>query len=229
MTCQFYSQCLSCDAALNRQWDSLNLLCDCLPIHFDDGFSFACQPCHYSCLTCSDSLSTDCLTCQTTRQLTFPNSCPCKPGFYESSQVCTPCNLSCLTCSSLPTNCTSCHSGSYLSSNQCVCSSGYYLNGLTCSPCSNACQTCDISSTSCTGCNVTQGTILSGSSCVCDTGKYQNGSGVCVICHSYCMTCTGPTQYECQDCHSGVHRIYEPGTTSCPCDSGFYYNGVLLC
>ena len=143
--------------------------------------------------------------------------------------MCTPCDLLCLTCSVVSTNCTSCHSGSYLSSYSCLCNPGFYRNGVACSACSVECQTCHISAPTRLSCNGMHGTVLSGSACVCPVGKYQNSSNVCVSCHSFCSSCDGPSQTNCLSCYSSTHRTHNPTSKTCPCDSGYYSNGALLC
>ncbi len=56
-----------------------------------------CLPCHYSCVTCTNS--TSCTTCSPlgTRHLNI--TCLCNSGYFDTLQLnCVPCNKNCLEC-----------------------------------------------------------------------------------------------------------------------------------
>jgi len=224
VTCQSYSQCLSCDSTLFRVWDSVSLLCPCISGYFDNGI---CTPCHYSCASCFGGTSSSCFACNALRTFTVPNSCPCSTGFYEVSGICSSCSLSCLTCSITPTNCTSCNVGSFLSNYQCFCNAGYYLNGILCSACDSTCQTCSITSTSCLTCNITRNTVLNGSSCQCSDGTYASATNICLPCNQICLTCTANSTSSCLSCTTGLMRVFTGGL--CLCIPGYYEAGMLSC
>lgn len=67
------------------------------------------------------------------------------------------------------------------------------------------CSSC-ASSTQCHSCAV--GFLLVNSTCSCPTAKYYNpNTGTCMTCSSYCVTCSGPSPYECTSCNSTLKRI----------------------
>jgi proprotein convertase subtilisin/kexin type 5 len=76
-----------------------------------------CEICDDSCLSCSGSLSTNCLTCVSGSYLTSTNTCAT-------------CSTNCLTCTSTSTQCISCPATlPYLYNNSCVFSCpSYYFN-----------------------------------------------------------------------------------------------------
>lgn len=162
----------------------------------------------------------NCSSCTGNRTLTSPNTCPCSVGYYESGTICMPCSLSCAACSVSPTNCTACHTGSFLSSNQCVCSTGFFANGNLCFPCDPQCLTCSLTASNCLSCPSTHGTLLNGSNCLCPTGKYQLSLGtVCLSCSSACLTCS---TLGCLTCPPSSFRTYVAASYSCPCLSGYF-------
>jgi hypothetical protein len=97
-----------------------------------------CLGCDVTCLTCSGSLSTNCISCTSTRTLTG-NSCPCNTGYYEALvSDCLVCNLICYTCNGTADNCTACRNGDNRATNyssstgktSCLCITGFYDSGV---------------------------------------------------------------------------------------------------
>lgn len=171
--------CTSCNSALFLTL--LGTTCVCM-----DGYVMilgVCQPCHYSCKTCSGLLSTDCITCDTSVRLFVPasNTCICLNTTYDDStlQSCQPCNSKCLWCSASTSNdCTACDSNMLRAigtSNPgpCICYTGYYdSTPALCPQCSYTCATCTITATTCVTCNSANFRSLSGTSCSCIAHYY---------------------------------------------------------
>ena len=64
-----------------------------------------CDPCNYSCETCSGGNVNDCDSCDSNDKRTLNvNKCECDPGYAEEAQVCELCHYSCLTCSGIDVN-----------------------------------------------------------------------------------------------------------------------------
>jgi len=88
--------------------------CLCSDGTYDDNFSPDCQPCNFSCTTCSNGLNIGCQSCDLVTNKRDDDSlngkCPCSDGFYEiSDPICATCDLSCKTCGGAgKNNCTSC-------------------------------------------------------------------------------------------------------------------------
>lgn len=168
--------------------------CKCLASFYDDLANEACQPCQYSCLTCTNG--TECLTCDTSAVVnrvfdTSTRYCGCNVGFYEdpTSKLCVNCNYSCYTCIN-PNSCATCLVTTLRvldpSSQQCLCPAvGYFDKALTpvCEACDPTCYTCTTAATYCTGCNtaVTFRTLTTTHTCVCSDGYFQSSSST-VIC-----------------------------------------------
>lgn len=78
-----------------------------------------CVSCHSSCLTCSGTASTNCLTCESPNYFYLGTCRPVCPivGFYgkNETRTCEPCDSSCLSCAAeLNSNCTACNSTTFL-------------------------------------------------------------------------------------------------------------------
>jgi len=135
-TCTGNTSCLSCNASLNRVYNSSSLLCSCSPGFYDNNLIQPCFSCPYSCATCTSP--TVCQTCQGNRLLTN-NLCPCLTGFYDSGvAACLRCNYTCQTCSS-GSSCSTCNSADFrtLSNGSCLCNDRTYdtLASATCAAC----------------------------------------------------------------------------------------------
>jgi hypothetical protein len=93
--------------------------------------------CHATCTTCGGSTATDCLSCGSSRMITKSNTCPCKAGYFTSTNsectgmepsVTVVCHYSCQTCDAKgATGCLSCPTNSNRVLNKkksCACKSG---------------------------------------------------------------------------------------------------------
>ena len=130
-----------------------------------------------------------------------------------------------------------------------TCPNGYaqVINGTVgqCAPCSSSCKTCYYQDANkCSSCSspnyLYQGACVAacpsglfGSQlnriCVeaCPVGTYPNQTSItdrdCVKCLSYCASCTGPNNNQCQSCQLGAALIGTTCVDTCP--AGQYING----
>lgn len=145
-----------------------------------DSYNFQCYPCHQSCLTCSSSSITSCLSCENPIKLSSSNSCSeCPPlMFYEDFQ-CKNCTSPCLECIS-QTQCTSCENELLIvnSDYNCVadCKEGFYSIGINCQKCLELCKKCS-SGLECEEC--VEGAEIINLACACKKG-YDTKNGKCV-------------------------------------------------
>ena len=193
---------------------------------FEHTSTYTCEPCHSACSACGDN-ATDCSACQNVTGIAYYNlnsTCwmRCPDGTYgdDSSNTCLPCDITCLKCSAAgPSACSVCGNNGtadfflvYGSSNcSDVCPDGQFstisvTSGHLCRVCNSECLTCDLSSSNCTSCGRVNGVwlFLQNFTCVavCSAGTYMNSSlGQCVGCADGCLTCNGPSTYDCQSCN----------------------------
>lgn len=184
------TECLTCSAALNRQFDASTSKCNCKNAFFHSTSTNDCQPCPSACVTCSSD--TVCLTCVSSKYL-------------SASNWCENCHSSCLTCNGgLNSNCVTCDEVTRtFSSGSCVCKTGAEdANGNCITPvtpvtpvitCNDVkCNLCPSDANICTQCKSTL--TLSGSTCTCpSTSYYSAGNTACYACHGTCATCSGPS------------------------------------
>ena len=155
---------------------------DSLVFHVNYGSTHAVfQQCDSSCLTCSGSSASECVSCDSGKSLV-------------NNQCIIACDSSCLTCSgNSSTNCTSCDSNHQLINNTCIahncnssclncsgpsdqnctsCANGKYLSNNQCLSCYSSCLTCSGESYSeCTS---------------CPSNSYLNNDSSCVLNFSQC-------------------------------------------
>lgn len=192
-----------------------------------------CEPCHGSCLTCNDSTSSSCLSCDNTRNLNSTNYCNCKSttSYDAVNYTCTQCVPSCITCSSA-TVCLSCNitGNMVLNGTTCDCVAGASLvlpaktYCVLCSTISPGCTAC--SETACTVCNTSINFIRNGSVCQCVSNYYLNSSNLCQSCPSLpnCVVCKNATY--CSECTSA----FQPVNGVCQCKSIYkFLNSSSLC
>ena len=187
LTCTSTSTtCTGCNSALHLTLSGTTCICM-------DGYVMVlgiCQPCHYSCRTCSGLLSTNCLTCDTTiRQFVAASTrCVCLNTTYDDTtlQSCLPCNAKCLWCSASTSNdCTACDSNLLralgpTNPGPCLCYAGYYdATPPLCPQCSYTCATCTLSSNTCSSCNTLNYRSLVGTSCLCIGHYYETNTPTC--------------------------------------------------
>ena len=193
----------------------------------DITFNGFCTLCTYSCLTCSGSLTTNCVLCPATRVLTG-TSCVCLAGYYDDGidATCQACDATCLTCNSgMADACTSCSATQYrfLSPSpvgSCLCNSAYYDSGSPlCQLCSPVCLTCWASPNNCSSCDNTldHRIITANNTCVCESGYVDVGATACSACFSTCLTCS-VLPNNCTSCT--LDRTLVAGV--CVCISGMF-------
>lgn len=115
------------------------------------------------------------------------------------NSLCIKCHAACLSCIgpvNNPTNCTSCASGYWSSSNIGPCSN-----------CFQGCKTCNgLTATSCLSCSGTYFFLSINNSCVtsCPPLYYSSESlNLCISCDVTCLTCDGSGSNYCTSCQSG--------------------------
>ena len=185
----------------------------------------ACVPvgpsCHGTCLTCSGTLETECLTCTLPRVLSGDNYCCDLSDGYMLEAVTNnciqiPCDATCLTCTGTDANhCATCTAPRVLSADNYCCdvTNGYELefgtNNCILTPpvCHGTCLTCiGTEADECSSCTLPR--VLSADNICCDVSngyKLQNVTNFCVvdtpiICHGTCLTCSGTASNECLTC-----------------------------
>lgn len=235
------NDCASCYTTAQRR--TLNgTQCSCQTLYYyDDTVSDVCPACHYTCLSCFSSGSSNCLTCNVTdfRLSDGANSCPCIAGYYDSGgNTCIKCHYSCATCSTGGSaNCITCPLNSFrnISSNTCGCLAGYYDTGVVvCAKCLYSCKTCSTLATRCTSCDTTlfRSGPTGSNTCPCNNGYYDNSTTqTCEVCFTTCQSCNGPSKTDCSSCRSTDNRNLNSPTGECLCKTGYfdYLNACTLC
>ena len=203
------------------------------------GAQATCMSCYSSCLTCSSSQSTGCLSCpSTSTPYLDKTSCLalCPDGKYaDSENECKACYTGCATCTGpSSTSCTSCNTGGTFDGASCTfaCPTGEYLSDpTTCLPCSSDCLSCDGTATHCTSCDTASAKpILDSNACIatCADGTYEDSSLRCQACHSSCATCSGGTAVDCATCVLST-PMSESGSCVAACSSGRYNDAAQVC
>ncbi|CAD8161406.1 unnamed protein product [Paramecium octaurelia] len=197
-----------------------------------------CQSCHYSCLSCSGSLSNQCLSCLNSEsRILVGTSCICIENYLDSGfPNCTKCDGRCSGCVTLPTLCKSCPISSlriYNSVSQsCNCPDTYYDDEINpiCQKCDYTCQTCKIISTRCESCQInsyrTYDSILF--SCNCDAHYYDSGVPICQQCHYTCQLCNDYGSNQCITCQPQATSFRILNGKVCECLLGYYDDGYSL-
>ncbi|CAD8179254.1 unnamed protein product [Paramecium octaurelia] len=153
--------------------------------------------CHSSCLTCVGDQQNHCFTCPQGKVLNLVNykygTCDgsCSVGMYNGNGICQKCNDFCQECTSY-TSCTVCQPNLYhLNKQICLiqCPLGYYQNvdTFTCDQCDSDCQECIYPNVCINPLQI----------CASNQFLFQN---TCMDCHWTCLTCDGPTQFDCTNC-----------------------------
>ena len=90
--------CLSCNNTLSRYFAAGECLCP--DYFFDNGVAEECYSCDITCVTCSDSLSTSCLSCDPSmfRELSLSGECVCTDGYYQVNTFTVLCDDCYYTC-----------------------------------------------------------------------------------------------------------------------------------
>ncbi|KAM3132583.1 hypothetical protein pb186bvf_015255 [Paramecium bursaria] len=177
--------------------------------------------CDYTCLTCSDTQNTTCLSCNQHAQLSPQNLCVCDPGFFYSiaTNLCEGCHINCLSCNGpLNDECLSCNPDRLLTNNICQCNAGLFEQNNQCLICHTKCTTCyGPSDNQCLSCNVDR-ILTSLNFCICQEGHYEL-NGQCQSCDTSCKNCYGPSDNQCLRCYQD--RIIT-SLNFCICKEGYY-------
>ena len=181
-----------------------------------------CTLCDSSCLTCSGTLATNCLSCPSypaTYLLSSNHSCvTCNVDRYViSGSQCLPCHSSCLTCSDASeTGCLTCPPLKYYvaSNHSCVSCNvdHYYILGTECLPCDSSCLTCTGNlPTNCLSCPSSSAAaylLSSNNSCVqCNVVGYSIVGTQCIFCYPTCLTCSGSLPTNCLSCPTDTYLL----------------------
>ena len=210
------TQCSSCDPNLTP-----NNQCPCNTYYYWSGTQ--CSSCDATCVTCSGSSSSDCVTCFTDAAFDASHQCVCNPNFYWTGTQCSLCDPTCVTCSGTSTNCLTCPTNAALNSNNhCACNIYFYWTGIACASCDLSCLTCSGSSSSnCLTC-LTNAGLNSNHQCVCNNYFYWTGTQ-CSSCDGTCLTCSGSSSSNCLTCATNAALN---GSNQCVCNTGFYWVGT---
>ena len=146
-----------------------NTSCICINGTFWNAAAKACVACHYSCLTCSNSSDSGCLSCNNTANLTSGKClCAANANMYTDGS-CRTCTALCDKCS-IDGKCIVCKAGALLNLlGKCVCGKGYFMNSYNCEPCDPLCDSCFGSfNSSCLTCRANE--TLTNGICYCIPG-----------------------------------------------------------
>ena len=231
------SDCVSCTSASTPFLHNFTCVGECPSTGTFSGTvgSVAtCIACDSTCLTCSGSGSTNCLSCPvTTTPYYDEGTCvaTCPSGKYsDADSICQPCDISCDECSDgTASGCTACLEGATFDSEAGTCTyscpTGQYLqsNGQTCGACDATCRTCSDAST-CTSCDKSSSSpIRYNAACIstCPDGTYVDSGFQCQACDATCATCSGSTANDCVTCDTSTRfKHFSECVTGCP--SGYY-------
>jgi hypothetical protein len=168
------------------------------------GLGILCRSCHQSCYTCTGPSKTSCVACKPGLSL-VGSECKCGSGKYmDSKGDCKSCHITCTECvNGLPNGCITCApTRQQLASPDNTCRL-VADNTLYCYP---NCATCDgVTYYDCLTCPpglVRKSPAAPKSECECtDTKSYFDiQSKSCALCHTSCLTCSGPSSTECTSC-----------------------------
>jgi len=233
------NKCDECNFELSFNVQDLNELCvsDCNLI---DGYYLngkQCEKCNANCMNCIGPNQNQCTKCKDSSMFLFNGQCvlECPEHFYYNlDHICLECHSSCLNCTKAGINgCSSCPNNMYLYENSCVniCPDSSFLdyNSHKCIPCKSPCEKC-LNENDCLTC--VYGFYLNdlgSTKCVskCESSKFQNEkTKICESCHFSCLTCAGPSKYECLECNfiEGFAKNIDK-SSECflkACESGFF-------
>ncbi|KAL4473928.1 hypothetical protein ABPG74_022792 [Tetrahymena malaccensis] len=183
--------------------------------------------CHQTCAKCSGPLETDCTECPPNAALDpVKNICRCIQigfGFGILDQTLCEAQFSCLSCMKCQYPCNTCYAANVYSCDTCVQNYIPFLeycvkqcpplisiqqlnkqtNQIVCLPCPTPCLECN-SSGNCLSCLDGYVYLKDKFQCLlnCPTNNYylDQSTKTCLNCHFSCLSCTGPTQYDCINC-----------------------------
>ncbi|CAD8093460.1 unnamed protein product [Paramecium primaurelia] len=248
------TKCLKCESSffIDQTYNSskvlINVQCyqTCPDGKYNNLDSYQCTNCDWTCKTCSDATSLDCIKCGTVvhpktgvTQIRYMEDGICKitcqAGSYAhidsiNGNTCLICNSTCKTCSGiLDTNCSSCYSTTYLAANgKCVkdCSIGYFSNDSNqrCEKCYQGCSKCDgVKSTQCLACE--NGYYLYKDTCQTDCpDEYFKDGNICSNCDKFCYNCTGKEPDQCISCPTDLYFYPQQNTCYIECPLKSFLN-----
>ncbi|KAL4482200.1 hypothetical protein ABPG72_017981 [Tetrahymena utriculariae] len=183
--------------------------------------------CHQTCAKCTGPLETDCTECPPNTTLDpTQNICRCTQvgfGFGISDQSLCISQFSCLQCIKCQYPCKTCYAANAYSCNTCAQNYIPFLeycvdqcpplislqhlnkqtNQVVCIPCPKSCLECN-SNGSCLSCLNGYVYLQDKQQCLtsCPTNNYylDKSTNTCLNCHYTCLSCSGPTQYDCIKC-----------------------------
>nr|XP_004550004.2 proprotein convertase subtilisin/kexin type 5 [Maylandia zebra] len=205
-----------------------------------------CKRCYASCESCTGSRSDQCTSCQPGHHLTEgTNTCTaiCGENYYldHDANMCRKCSENCLKCTSYSI-CTECKPHTSLQGNRCQrsCAAGFYHDPqeVACKPCHQACATC--AGAGVEACNTcAEGYLMEEWRCVssCSAGFYAtepnpeiaDGHRICRRCDASCLTCVGPSRWNCSSCSSGHSLQRGACAADTECTDGEYQDSNGEC
>ncbi|KAM3140426.1 hypothetical protein pb186bvf_007406 [Paramecium bursaria] len=161
-------------------------------------------------------------------QFTFcKNECvqQCYSGSYIVGQNCIACAQECIQCySNTSSDCVTCANGYYLNGTTCQSTCPSFINQISqtcvaqCPP--NLFQNGNLCQTACPSNLVSNQMVCSPS---CPSNTYLS-TGICMNCHSNCLTCFGGTSTQCYTCTAGIFLSGNSCLITCP----IFHNMVLM-
>ncbi|KAM3145900.1 hypothetical protein pb186bvf_001878 [Paramecium bursaria] len=210
-----YQQCdLNCKTCFGLSTNYINLKT-----------KFCSQICEKTCLTCSTTNNTLCLSCGQFATL-ISTQCKCNSGYYfddDDTKLCQKCSKKCVTCKNDDKDyCLSCNSFTILTGTTCLCPIGkYYDENSECQQCSTICKTC-MNGQSCTSCIDTL-QVLEQGQCYCPNNYYTDNTFKCSHCQFPCENCLD--QNTCLTCPADKILF----NYKCICDSTKYLDQNGIC
>jgi hypothetical protein len=225
--------CLSCESGAALQPDGS---CKCQSQNqYMAATTGACNPCHFSCLTCVDGTDSGCINCRSSANL-VSGKCICTDGysFDQTTKECTKCHPTCKRCSdTTEISCIECYPAMTskplqgIASFMCRCPPGQVMGSPgVCITCGGQCNTCSgTGANQCTSCFTNASLLLDGT-CRCNFPRtWNSATKVCEsysgACHVSCLTCFGSGVNNCLTCKQNAILT---SVDSCACISGYSFN-----
>ncbi|KAL4474827.1 hypothetical protein ABPG74_001523 [Tetrahymena malaccensis] len=239
--CESKTLCKKCknNMSLILQSNNVDVKCGvCNQSNYVDTQDQFCKKCDQSCLTCSGPLTTNCLTCDQSKNMyKYPdNTCNlCSGNFYVAGANCVQCAPECNGCDS--NGCINCASGFYFIQGTKTCGicdiqNGKFINSQTCMSCNQKCKTCSgLTEQDCILCSGQLTRDINNQCVVCDVdnGFYIDAINQrCLPCAQNCKKCTGPSISECTQCAKDLYlSIDNKGNQVCQeciISNGYFIN-----
>ncbi|CAD8104463.1 unnamed protein product [Paramecium primaurelia] len=185
-------------------------------------FYIAVHYCQPYCLSCTDQQTcTQWDISYNSNVIKFSQvECLSNQYYFKPTLSCLDCPSSCLSCTS-QLHCLTCQTSYIQTKEGCVCKINQYEYQNQCYDCPIECNQC-LSATYCIECLTINNRRLLNGQCVCINGYYPIvDNPICLICHKFCETCSGPTNNDCITCKN-ISMIEQIGST-CSCPLGTSY------